>query len=169
MRIGLMSDTHDRLPATAALLRLMQSGGVDMVLHCGDYCAPFSLKPFIDQQVTLGGVFGRNDGDPEALRAMAGQGIGTELYEGPHSFEIGGKQILVVHDLNDVQPSSIERHAIVVHGHTHQTEMKTRGDTLLVNPGEACGWLRGSPTAAMLDLQTMHVEILRLEGPEWKF
>ena len=168
MRIGLISDTHDRLPAIAELLKRMQAGGVGMVLHCGDYCAPFSLAPFHDIQMTLMGVFGRNDGDPQGLRAFAAQGIGTELYESPHSFDIAGQQVLVVHDLVDVAPSSIERHGIVVHGHTHSPEMKTRGETLLVNPGEACGWLYGAPTAAILDLETRQVEILRLDDPEWK-
>jgi hypothetical protein len=145
----------------------MQAGRVSLVLHCGDYCAPFSLMPFHDVQMTLMGVFGRNDGDPQGLKAFAAQGIGTELYESPHSFEFGDHQILVVHDLVDVAASSIERHQFVIHGHTHQTEMKTRGDTLLVNPGEGCGWLHGAPTAAILDLDDRNVEIIRLEGPEW--
>ena len=169
MRIGLISDSHDRIPAVARLLADMAEKGVSMVLHCGDYCAPFSLQPFHDRQMALAGVFGRNDGDPQALKAFAQQGMGTELFEGPHSFDIGGKQILVVHDINDVSPGAIERHAFVIHGHTHQPEMKTRGETLLVNPGEACGWLHGAPTAAILDLVTKDVEILRLTGPEWKF
>ena len=44
MRVGLMSDTHDRLPAIDALLREMQSRGVSMVFHCGDFCAPFAQQ-----------------------------------------------------------------------------------------------------------------------------
>ena len=168
MRIGLISDTHDRLPAIAELLKRMQAGGVGMVLHCGDYCAPFSLAPFHDVQMTLMGVFGRNDGDTQGLRAFAAQGIGTELFESPHSFDISGNQVLVVHDLVDVSPSSIERHGIVVHGHTHQPEMKTRGDTLLVNPGEACGWLHGTPLAAVLDLEARRVEFLTLSDGRWR-
>jgi hypothetical protein len=47
--------------------------------------------------------------------------------------------------------------------------MKTRGDTLIVNPGEACGWLTGTPSAAILDLESRQVEFLSLGGPEWKF
>ena len=169
MRIGLISDTHDRLPAVAELVDRMAARGVGMVLHCGDYCSPFSLRPFIERHMALAGVFGRNDGDPQGLKATAAQGVGTELYEGPHSFEISGQQILVVHDLADLAVGSVERHAIVIHGHTHQTEMRTRGDTLLVNPGEACGWLYGAPTAAILDLESRQVEMLKLSESEWKF
>jgi predicted phosphodiesterase len=89
------------------------------------------------------------------------------LYEGPHSFELGGQRVLVVHDIGDVQPRSIEGHSIVVHGFTHQQEMKHRGDTLIVNPGEACGWLYGTPKAAILDLDTKQVEFLSLDPAHW--
>jgi uncharacterized protein len=56
-----------------------------------------------------------------------------------------------------------------VHGHTHLQEMKTRDDTLIVHPGEACGWLYGAPSAAILDLDTKQVEFIKLDAAEWKF
>jgi predicted phosphodiesterase len=46
--------------------------------------------------------------------------------------------------------------------------MKSRGDTLIVNPGEACGWLYGTPSAAILDLDSKQVEFLVLEPSEWR-
>jgi putative phosphoesterase len=168
MRVGLIGDTHDRVPAIAELVRQIQAAGVGMVLHAGDYCAPFSMKPFEDAHMSLAGVFGRNDGDPQGLRSRAQAAFGTELFESPHSFEVGGRRILLIHDIGDVQKRSITGHDIVVHGHTHQQEMKTRGDTLIVNPGEACGWIYGTPSAAILDLTTRNVEFLSLGGPEWR-
>jgi len=169
MRVGLIADTHDRLPAIAELVTQMQAAGVGMVLHAGDYCSPFSLKPIEDAQVSLAGVFGRNDGDTQGLVSRAQAGFGSELFESPHSFEIGGRRILLVHDIGDVQKRSVSTHDIVIHGSTHQQEMKTRGETLIVNPGEACGWLFGTPTAAILDLDSRNVEFLTLQGPQWKF
>ena len=93
--------------------------------------------------------------------------FGIELFESPHSLEVGGRRILVVHDIGEVHERSVLAHEVVVHGSTHQQEMKTRGETLIVNPGEACGWLFGKPTAALLDLDTRRVEFLTLSGPEW--
>ncbi len=168
MRVGVMSDSHDRVPAVAELLRQMAAGGVTMVLHAGDYCSPFVLKPFEDAQMTLAGVFGRNDGDPEGLSTRAGAGLGLELFASPHSFDVGGERILIVHDIGDVQKRSLEAHSIVIHGATHQQEMKNRGDTLILNPGEACGWLRGTPQAAILDLESKRVEFLSLDPAQWK-
>jgi predicted phosphodiesterase len=74
---------------------------------------------------------------------------------------------MLVHDIADVQPRSIESHSVVIHGFTHQQEMKTRGDTLIVNPGECCGWLYGTPKAAILDLDSRQVEFLSLDPAHW--
>lgn len=167
MLVGLMADTHDRLPAIAELVRRMQQAGVGFVLHAGDFCSPFSLVPFFSANVALGGVFGRNDGDPQGLRAKAAQGMGVELYESPHSFEINGKRILLVHDIGDVNERSIEEHALVVHGCSHRRETRTHGGVRIVNPGEACGWLGGEPSAAVIDLDTMEPDWLTLDAETW--
>ncbi len=168
MRIGLISDTHDRVPAVDALLREMMQRDVTFVLHAGDYCSPFALKPFQDHGIAMAGVFGRNDGDPEGIRAFAAQGMGQELFASPHSIKFGDHKVLIVHDIGDVVERSVLAHGVVIHGHTHLQEMKTRGETLIVNPGEACGWLNGSPTAAVIDLDSRHVEFIKLGGSEWK-
>ncbi len=169
MLVGLMSDSHDRVPAIAELLKQMQERGVGMVMHAGDYCSPFSLKPFQDANVALAGVFGRNDGDQEGLNAFAAQGMGHELFGSPHSLTIGEHKILLVHDIGDVTARSIKAHHFVIHGAEHQQSMKTRGDTLIINPGESCGWIHGAPTAAVLDLDSKHVEFLKLSEPQWQF
>lgn len=162
MKIGLLSDTHDRLPSIAELLALMVSKGVSLVMHAGDYCAPFALQPFNDANIALLGIFGRNDGDPEGLKAAAAHGLGMELYESPHSFDVSGHRILIVHDIGEVNKRSIDAHQFVVHGSTHRQETVTRGETLIINPGEACGWLTGVCTGAILDLETGEVEVVTL-------
>jgi len=168
MRVGVLADTHDRLPAIAEFARRFREAGVGFVLHAGDYCAPWALRPLLEASMALAGVFGRNDGDREGLRAEAAKGVGTELYESPHSVELGGARILLVHDIGDVSERSVTGHAVVIHGCTHVRASDISGDTLLVNPGEACGWLHGTPSAALLDLTTRQVEFLTLDGPEWR-
>lgn len=162
MKVGLMADSHDRLPAIRELLDMMVERGVSLVMHAGDYCSPFSLEPYNEKNIALLGIFGRNDGDPEGLKATAARGVGMELYESPHSFEVAGQRVLLVHDLGEVNRRSIESHKYVVHGFTHKQEMSTRGGTLVINPGESCGWLTGTCTAAVLDLDTGEVEILTI-------
>jgi hypothetical protein len=169
MIIGLMADSHDRVPAIRELLERITEHGAGMVLHAGDYCSPFSLAPFLELSVPMAGVFGRNDGDREGLGAFAAKGVGIEMHESPHSFEVGGRRILLVHDLGEVADRSLEAHEIIVHGFTHRQEIRElEGGALIVNPGEACGWLHGAPSAAILDLDTKHVELISLTEPAWK-
>ncbi len=167
MKVALIADTHDRLDAVAELLKRAQDAGASMVLHAGDYCAPFALKPFIEAGMPLLGVFGRNDGDHEGIRAKAQQGMGFELWESPHSCDVGGHRILLVHELDDATETSMSGHQIVVHGNRHKPEMKERDGTLVICPGEGCGWLYGSPTAAILDLDSRKVEFIQLPAAEW--
>ena len=162
MRIGVMADTHDRVPAVADLLERLAQKGVSMVMHAGDYCSPFCLAPFHQRGTALLGVFGRNDGDRETLAAYAARGMGTEIYESPHSFDVGGKRILLVHEIGEVNARSIEQHDFVIHGSSHLQSKKTIGTTLVINPGEACGWIHGKCTAAILDTDTGEVEDIAL-------
>lgn len=167
MRIGLLSDTHDRLPAIEALVREFVTREVSFVLHAGDFCAPFSLRPFIAHNLALAGVFGVNDGDHAGLRLAAAKGMGMEIFEAPHSLVLGDKKLLLVHELGEALDGSILAHDIVVHGQAHVASTATREQTLLVNPGEACGWLHGTPSAAILDLETLKVESITLPAAEW--
>src|SRR3981081_580968 len=93
MRVGLMADSHDRIPALAEVRRLMQASGVSMLLHAGYYCAPFALRPIEEASMSLAGVFGKNDGDTQGLLAKATAGFGAEIFESPHSFEVGGQRL----------------------------------------------------------------------------
>jgi uncharacterized protein len=162
VRIGVIADTHDRVPAIADMLERFASKGIAMVMHAGDYCSPFSLAPFHQRGMALLGVFGRNDGDRETLSAYAARGMGTEIYESPHSFEVGGKRILIVHEIGEVSGRSIESHDFVIHGSSHLQSTKKVGTTLVINPGEACGWVHGKCTAAILDTETGEVEDITL-------
>ena len=167
MRVGVIADTHDRVPVVAEFARRFREAGAGLILHAGDYCAPFALRPIIDAGLTLAGVFGRNDGDHEGLRREAARGMGIELFESPHSVEVAGARILLVHDLGEVSERSIAEHGIVIHGFTHQQQMRSTGESLILNPGEACGWVFGAPSAAILDLDTRRVEFISLPAAEW--
>ena len=159
MRVALIGDSHDRVPAIRELGRRFADAGAGLVLHTGDYCSPFALATLTELNLPLAGVFGRNDGDRESLRAESARAVGAEIYESPHSVEL---------DIGEVHERSLEAHDVVVHGCTHEYAVTTLGRSLVINPGEACGWLHGTPTAMLLDLTTKAWEIIRLDGPEWQ-
>ena len=51
---------------------------------------------------------------------------------------------------------------LVVFGHSHEVAERRVGETLLLNPGEVCGWLTGRATVAVVDLEGMTVEVIDL-------
>ena len=117
MKVGLMADTHDRVPAIRDLLKMMNDKGVTLVMHAGDYCSPFALEPFNEANIALLGIFGRNDGDPEGLKATAARGVGMELYESPHSFEVSGHRgPLVLRILQRPAQGALGKHVFLQRG-----------------------------------------------------
>ena len=85
----LMQALHDQVETkdmaeigeAVSLLGEFQQRGVEMVLHAGDYCAPFALRPFQDYAAPMVGVYGRTDGDREGLKSIAAQALACELFE----------------------------------------------------------------------------------------
>jgi predicted phosphodiesterase len=51
----------------------------------------------------------------------------------------------------------------VVHGHSHVEVSRKNGETLIVNPGEVCGYLSGKATIALLDTVKREATIVELE------
>jgi putative phosphoesterase len=160
MRIGIISDSHDNMPMIKQACELFNSRGVEMVIHCGDYIAPFSLNP-LNQilQCDYLGVFGNNDGEQEGLQRIAH----GRIHLPPFEFAIGEWQVLVAHALAEPEVATAGRALrLVTFGHTHRPEIKKQGETLIINPGECGGWLYGSSTVAIAELDTLEAEIIGL-------
>jgi putative phosphoesterase len=56
------------------------------------------------------------------------------------------------------------RYDLILYGHTHRVDYRRQGKMVIVNPGEVCGWLTGSPTCALVDLDPLRVEVLTVFG-----
>lgn len=157
MRIGVISDTHDRLPMIDAGLALFAEHEVQAVIHPGDFIAPFAVKPLATLDVPLHATFGNNDGERRGLKAVLPQ-----LQDGPLFVDLGGKTILVHHFIDWCAAADISRADIIVTGHTHEVVNRREGDQLFLNPGECCGWVNGRCTVAILDTNGPTVEIYEL-------
>jgi len=51
---------------------------------------------------------------------------------------------------------------VIIYGHTHRTDLRKIGKTLIINPGECGGWLSGKSTIALLDLENLEAKIIKL-------
>ncbi|MBS3814852.1 metallophosphoesterase [Candidatus Bipolaricaulota bacterium] len=160
--VGIMADSHDNMDFLARAVDFFNEGGVDLVLHAGDFISPLTVGPLSDLECELIGVFGNNDGDRLFLREKFGQeGVGR-IERNPYQFEVGGKNVVLMH-----QPRLLEilenspTPDLIVYGHTHEVDVR-RGNPLIVNPGEVGGWMTGKASVGLVDLRKLEVEIKEL-------
>ncbi len=151
-RIGVISDTHDNLDKLRKAIALFNREKPELVVHCGDFVAQFVLKEMAALKMPVRAVYGNCDGDRTSLRQRARE-FGYALHDGPYSFDVGGKRFVVTHQPLREPPDC----DFYLHGHTHKPRHEGQGP-VIVNPGEACGWLSGRATVALLDTGTGAVE-----------
>jgi putative phosphoesterase len=165
MLIGLISDTHDNLPAVEKAVKRLNEEKVGLVLHAGDYVAPFVIPKFKALNCKLIGVFGNNDGDHELLRKRFSETSNCEVRGSFAEIDAGGFKIALFHGdeaelLNAL--ANCECFDAVVYGHAHVTVTRSMGKTLVVSPGEVCGYLTGKSTIALLDTVKREAKIIEL-------
>ncbi len=135
MRIGVISDTHDLLRESA--VKALQ--GVEHILHVGDVCSPAILEE-LRQIAPLTTVCGNMD----------------RFMDLPHveAVELAGCWIFMVHNLEHLDLDPVGRFHVVLHGHTHQPEIREHDGVLYFNPGSA-GPRRGTLPVSLgyLDIQ----------------
>jgi len=159
--IGILSDTHDNLPRVREAVRLFNDAGCDLVIHAGDFVAPFTVDELRNLRAPVRAVFGNCDGEKAGL-VRAFQGLG-EIREAPFAFLHGGLRFVISHmDAPVGEYVQARTCDVVVYGHTHRPVVESRDGVLLVNSGEAGGWLGGKSTVALLDPAALTAEIIAL-------
>jgi len=171
MLVGVISDSHDRLPMIDAAMGLFVERRVEAMVHAGDFIAPFAvqrlLPPSPDQggsvvnhrvpDVPLYATYGNNDGERAGIKNILPQ-----IVDGPLHIELGGRRILVHHFVNWCEPADINRAEIIVTGHSHEVVNRFERGKLFLNPGECCGWVTGRCTVAILDTDGPSAEVFEL-------
>jgi putative phosphoesterase len=160
--IGIISDTHDNRNTIARAVKLFNDAGVSLVVHAGDVISPFTALDFKLLACPMEMVFGNNDGERIGLSSSF-KGIGN-LLPGPRTFTFQDKTFLLMHESGCldglINAAAID---IIIYGHTHELDIR-KGHPLVINPGEAGGWLKGKATGVILDLNTMETEVISLDS-----
>ena len=160
MLAGVIADTHDNMNTLRKAIDIFNERGVGVVLHAGDYIAPFTSREFQRLECRLVGVFGNNDGEKFGLVKQF-EDFG-ELHDGVHQLELEGKKIAITHypEIADTLAGS-DAYDAIIYGHTHTAEVRGK-KPMVINPGECGGWLEGQSTIALLDLEAMKAEVIEL-------
>jgi predicted phosphodiesterase len=192
MKVGILSDTHDRLPTFRRALELFRRFDVEAVFHAGDLVAPFAAKlltaedgPLPPSLCSPGServhvIYGNNDGEREGLKKVLPQ-----IADGPLRVTLppppettpprerdAGKPTVVAmaHFFEWFAPADLAGADVVISGHDHTPAIQTREvggrNVLLINPGECCGWVTGRCTVALLEIdgQGPRAELIDVQG-----
>ncbi|WP_456397572.1 metallophosphoesterase [Desulfurobacterium sp.] len=153
MKVAIVSDSHDNVEKSRKFVEIVNSMDVGFVVHCGDIISPFTIEIFKKVEAPLTVVFGNNDGEVAGLLKKF-----PEIRKPPLFMEIDGKKAVVMHEpvLLDVIPGSVD---FLFFGHTHEVFVDKIKGTVVINPGELCGYLSNHSTFAILDTVTGEVAV----------
>lgn len=160
MKLGIISDTHDRTELTEQALVEFRHRGVDRLIHCGDITSPRIVYLFAEWTIDF--TLGNCDWDPDAI-ADAIRAIGGTLHPEFGALEMDGCQIAWTHShLAGLfhRLEHCDEYDFLFYGHTHVKEQHYTGRTLVVNPG-ALHRVRGK-TCAVLDVPSATLESIWL-------
>jgi putative phosphoesterase len=153
MLLGILSDTHGRVDATAEGMRLLRAAGAGYAIHCGDVGSTDVLDHLAGDPPAAF-VFGNNDYDRVDLARYAAA-IDVRCLDAFGTVELDEKKIAVTH--GDDGPLirrllQAQEHDYLLIGHSHVAGEQRFGRTRVINPGAL---YRANPkTVAVLDLAT---------------
>ncbi len=154
-----MSDSHDNLSKVEKAVKIALQRKVSALFHLGDFNSPFVIPRLLKEDYKFFGVFGNNDGDLLFLEEKAK----NKISHSPHEIILEGKKVFMMH-----QPFALEAakksqlYDFVFYGHTHKLHVEKIGKTLIVNPGESCGYLTSKATCVLVDERTGKYEVIDL-------
>jgi putative phosphoesterase len=160
MKIGVISDSHDRIDHLQHAITLFQKEHANTMIHCGDYCAPFMIRELASFRGDIHVVFGNiND---RYLTTKICMEEHVHLHGDLAELELDDKRIAVIHHPNIAENLALSgKYDVVFYGHTHKSECRRVNDCLLVNPGELMGRF-GQISCAIYDTQNNTVEFHKL-------
>lgn len=139
MKIAVLSDVHDNIWKLEAALP--KTAGAEVLIFCGDFCAPFTLKQIAEGfSGPIHAVFGNNDGDRFLLLQIARNFPHVQLHGEFASLELDGARIAVNHYPEIARPIAASgQFDAVFYGHNHIHKIEKIGNCDLINPGEIMG------------------------------
>jgi hypothetical protein len=161
LRIGIFADCHDHLDNVRRAVAEFNARKCEVVLFAGDLVSTFAVPPLRKLECPFVGCFGDNEGNRVGL--LSGMKIIGRLEEAPVRYQSpDGRRFVIVHMLTQARGLD-EPFDVLVYGHTHKPSVRRdEAGRLLINPGETSGWTFGRPTIAMLESDTMEVELIDL-------
>ena len=136
MKIGIISDTHNKESWLIQALNILRGQGVSVLAHCGDLTDFSMCRHMRDFQVFY--AFGNGDVASGAIALSLAQLNPASKWGLSVEFTLDGKSFYVCHGNHpEMMRSALESgsYDYVLHGHTHEVKDTRVGRTRLINPG----------------------------------
>ncbi len=161
MLIGVMSDSHGDVAATARAVSLLTQRGASRLFHCGDICSVGVLEELAGRDCTF--VWGNCDDLTPTLRRYVAD-LGLTWPEPGRVIELAGKRIGVFHGHEAAfqTATDTDTYDYIFHGHTHRYADQLENGCRLINPG-ALHRAR-LHTVALLNLKSGRLTFLRIDS-----
>jgi putative phosphoesterase len=158
MRIGILSDSHDKADAMKMALDVLRQHGAEFYIHCGDVGG----EKVIDQLAGLPSAFvwGNTDWDRLPLQRYA-TSLGVNCYGSMADLELGGKRFAVIHGDDFALKKKLladQHYDYLLQGHTHLRQDERIGRTRIINPGAL--YRAREKSVALLDPETDELRFL---------
>tara|TARA_Y100000816_G_scaffold47406_1_gene29931 strand:+ start:2074 stop:2568 length:495 start_codon:yes stop_codon:yes gene_type:complete len=156
--IGVTGDTHNNLKNISIICSIFNENRADLVFHTGDISLPKSLLEFKALNCPIIAVLGNNDiGEEEGLR-QASRDFDCEINTEPFFTRLKDKNISVIHHPELITEKMLSENDIIFHGHTHRYRLEKNNETIIFNPGECAGILKGKNQIGIVDLSKKEIQ-----------
>ena len=159
MKIGIISDTHNKLDFTKEAIYKLKEFEIKYLIHAGDIGE--KVASFLDSlDIKTIAVFGNTDTNISTDRYT-----NLQIHTQPYYFKIKNLTFKLMH-----QPYFLTADSdVIIYGHLHKFECK-KGKSLYINPGEVCAREKPKIECALLDITNLEVEYIykNLDSNIWK-
>ena len=161
MLIGVTGDTHNNLKNISKICEIFNSLQVDLVIHTGDITLPKSLRAFKALNAKLIGVYGNNDQAEKKDLVKAAAEFNCSFYDEPYYLKLNEVSLSIIHHPELINDVMLQCSDVIVHGHTHKYRDETLKETLIFNPGECAGLLKGKNKVGLMRTENLKTEIIQ--------
>jgi putative phosphoesterase len=162
MLIAIMSDTHDNIWNVKKAVEMIRAHRAEVLIHCGDLVAPFTLRELASFDGPVHWVLGNNDGDPYMLTKISLTELGNMK---PHGFigklSLDGTSAFTHYEEMGYPLAHTGQYDLVCCGHTHLSRLERIHRCLLLNPGDVMG--KDEPgSSSLFDTASREVTMLHI-------
>ena len=163
MKIGIVSDSHDRADMLAAAVQQAKAQGAEAIVHCGDLIGAQTVRPSLSLGLPVHLIHGNNIGDPQMLNRVAQGSEGLLQYHGGDArLDLGGRRVFAVHypDYGYAMACTGDWD-LVCCGHSHAAETRRVVDVKGGAAGVVARWAaRGAAASRRIKPDPIHLPII---------